>query len=132
VPTYIVICNWYLAPVGDQVAAIRARSVSMAMGVLMKPRLLILNEPTTGLDRYALLFHLFWKLSFAIVIDLQHKIYIYSASTLQGLMRDAGRTIIASSHQLRCEIFILFDYHYFLSWGNSKFGKFFESCDVTI
>ncbi|XP_021320337.1 uncharacterized protein LOC110436929 isoform X2 [Sorghum bicolor] len=48
----------------------------MAMGVLMKPRLLILNEPTTGLD---------------------------SASTLQGLMRDAGRTIIASSHQLRCK-----------------------------
>ena len=85
-------------------AAIRAGPVSMAMEVLMKPRLLILDEPTTG---YALLFHLFWNLSFAIVIDLQQKIYICSASTLQGLMRDAGRTVIASSHQSRCEFHTL-------------------------
>jgi hypothetical protein len=45
----IVICNWYPAPVGDQVAAIRGGSVSMAMEILMKPRLLILDEPTIGL-----------------------------------------------------------------------------------
>jgi len=49
----IVICKWYLAPVGDQVAAIRGGSVSMAMEILMKPTLLILDKPTIGLDRYA-------------------------------------------------------------------------------
>lgn len=73
------------------------RTVSMAMEMLMKPRLVILDEPTIGLDRYALLFHLFWKLPFARVTHLEQKNNICSASTLLRLVRDNGRTVIAKS-----------------------------------
>jgi ABC-type branched-subunit amino acid transport system ATPase component len=67
------------------------RRVSMAMEILMKPRLLILDDVAVGLNRSALLLHIFWKLSFVRATDLQQiKQYVCSPSTVQGLLTNNG------------------------------------------
>ena len=55
----------------------------------MEPRLLVLDDLAIGLNRSALLLHLFWKLSFVRATDLQKK-NVCSPSTVQGLLTNDG------------------------------------------
>ncbi|GKV13883.1 hypothetical protein SLEP1_g24845 [Rubroshorea leprosula] len=93
-----VIGNWHLRGVSGG----EKRRVSIALEILMRPRLLFLDEPTSGLDSASAFF---------------------VTQTLRGLSRD-GRTVIASVHQPSSEVFELFDQLYLLSGGKTVyFGK---------
>ncbi|OAY85969.1 ABC transporter G family member 11, partial [Ananas comosus] len=97
-----VIGNWHLRGISGG----EKRRVSIALEILMRPRLLFLDEPTSGLDSASAFF----------VIQ-----------TLRSLARD-GRTVIASIHQPSSEVFELFDYLYLLSGGKTVyFGKASEA-----
>ncbi|KAL8464896.1 hypothetical protein ACS0TY_034397 [Phlomoides rotata] len=93
-----VIGNWHLRGVSGG----EKRRVSIAIEILMRPRLLFLDEPTSGLDSASAFF---------------------VTQTLRGLSRD-GRTVIASIHQPSSEVFELFDRLYLLSSGKTiYFGQ---------
>ncbi|XP_017701239.1 ABC transporter G family member 11-like [Phoenix dactylifera] len=99
-----VIGNWHLRGVSGG----EKRRVSIALEILMRPRLLFLDEPTSGLDSASAFF-------------VTH--------TLRGLSR-GGRTVIASIHQPSSEVFELFDRLYLLSGGKTVyFGKASEACE---
>ncbi|MBA0738465.1 hypothetical protein Gogos_011814 [Gossypium gossypioides] len=74
-----VIGNWHLRGISGG----EKRRVSIALEILMRPRLLFLDEPTSGLDSASAFF---------------------VTQTLRGLSRD-GRTVIASVHQPSSEFF---------------------------
>ncbi|KAL5993358.1 ABC transporter G member 11 [Asimina triloba] len=94
--------NWHLRGVSGG----EKRRVSIAIEILMRPRLLFLDEPTSGLDSASAFF---------------------VTQTLRGLARD-GRTVIASIHQPSSEVFELFDQLYLLSGGKTVyFGKASEA-----
>ncbi|KAL1541906.1 ABC transporter G member 11 [Salvia divinorum] len=90
-----VIGNWHLRGISGG----ERRRVSIALEILMRPRLLFLDEPTSGLDSASAFF---------------------VTQTLRGLSRD-GRTVIASIHQPSSEVFELFDRLYLLSGGKSVY-----------
>ncbi|KAJ0969966.1 hypothetical protein J5N97_022843 [Dioscorea zingiberensis] len=97
-----VIGNWHLRGISGG----EKRRVSIALEILMRPRLLFLDEPTSGLDSASAFF---------------------VTQTLRGLSRD-GRTVIASIHQPSSEVFELFDQLYLLSGGKTVyFGKASEA-----
>ncbi|KAG5536056.1 hypothetical protein RHGRI_023743 [Rhododendron griersonianum] len=74
-----VIGNWHLRGISGG----EKRRVSIALEILMRPRLLFLDEPTSGLDSASAFF---------------------VTQTLRGLSRD-GRTVIASIHQPSSDFF---------------------------
>ncbi|XP_057772605.1 ABC transporter G family member 11-like [Salvia miltiorrhiza] len=90
-----VIGNWHLRGISGG----ERRRVSIALEILMRPRLLFLDEPTSGLDSAAAFF----------VIQ-----------TLRGLAKDQ-RTVIASIHQPSSEVFELFDKLCLLSRGRTVY-----------
>ncbi|XP_020581691.1 ABC transporter G family member 11 isoform X2 [Phalaenopsis equestris] len=90
-----VIGNWHLRGISGG----EKRRVSIAIEILMRPRLLFLDEPTSGLDSASAFF---------------------VTQTLRGLSRD-GRTVIASIHQPSSEVFELFDQLYLLSGGKTVY-----------
>ncbi|KAI3473618.1 hypothetical protein Pfo_031423 [Paulownia fortunei] len=97
-----VIGNWHLRGISGG----ERRRVSIALEILMRPRLLFLDEPTSGLDSASAFF---------------------VTQTLRGLSRD-GRTVIASIHQPSSEVFELFDRLYLLSGGKTiYFGQASEA-----
>nr|AAP80385.1 ABC transporter [Gossypium hirsutum] len=97
-----VIGNWHLRGISGG----EKRRVSIALEILMRPRLLFLDEPTSGLDSASAFF---------------------VTQTLRGLSRD-GRTVIASVHQPSSEVFELFDQLYLLSEGKTiYFGQASEA-----
>eukprot|EP01018_Ginkgo_biloba_P035785 Gb_08227 [translate_table: standard] len=77
----------------------KKKRVSIALEILMRPRLLFLDEPTSGLDSASAFF---------------------VTQTLRNLAHD-GRTVIASIHQPSSEVFALFDYLYLLSGGKTVY-----------
>ncbi|CAN6481687.1 unnamed protein product [Victoria cruziana] len=94
--------NWHLRGVSGG----EKRRVSIALEILMRPRLLFLDEPTSGLDSASAFF---------------------VTQTLRSLARD-GRTVIASIHQPSSEVFELFDRLCLLSGGRQVyFGKVSEA-----
>lgn len=97
-----VIGNWHLRGISGG----EKRRVSIAVEILMRPRLLFLDEPTSGLDSASAFF---------------------VTQTLRALSRD-GRTVIASIHQPSSEVFELFDQLYLLSGGKTVyFGQATEA-----
>ncbi|KAE9467053.1 hypothetical protein C3L33_01040, partial [Rhododendron williamsianum] len=92
-----VIGNWHLRGISGG----EKRRVSIALEILMRPRLLFLDEPTSGLDSASAFF---------------------VTQTLRGLSRD-GRTVIASIHQPSSDVFELFDRLYLLSSGKTFFAQ---------
>ncbi|ESW24494.1 hypothetical protein PHAVU_004G135400 [Phaseolus vulgaris] len=90
-----VIGNWHLRGISGG----EKRRVSIALEILMRPRLLFLDEPTSGLDSASAFF---------------------VTQTLRALARD-GRTVIASIHQPSSEVFELFDQLYLLSSGKTVY-----------
>nr|XP_010918473.1 ABC transporter G family member 11 [Elaeis guineensis] len=96
--------NWHLRGVSGG----EKRRVSIALEILMRPRLLFLDEPTSGLDSASAFF---------------------VTQTLRGLSR-GGRTVIASIHQPSSEVFELFDRLFLLSGGKTVyFGQASEACE---
>ncbi|GER40781.1 ABC transporter G family member [Striga asiatica] len=75
------------------------KRLSIALEILIRPRLLFLDEPTSGLDSAAAFF----------VIQ-----------SIKNLARD-GRTVISSVHQPSSEVFALFDDLYLLSGGETVY-----------
>uniref|UniRef100_A0ACD5TP00 Uncharacterized protein n=1 Tax=Avena sativa TaxID=4498 RepID=A0ACD5TP00_AVESA len=99
-----VIGNWHLRGVSGG----EKRRVSIALEILMRPRLLFLDEPTSGLDSASAFF---------------------VTQTLRGLARD-GRTVLASIHQPSSEVFELFDRLFLLSGGKTVyFGQASAACE---
>ncbi|KAB1199046.1 ABC transporter G family member 11 [Morella rubra] len=97
-----VIGNWHLRGISGG----EKRRVSIALEILMRPRLLFLDEPTSGLDSASAFFVM---------------------QTLRALSRD-GRTVIASVHQPSSEVFELFDQLFLLSGGKTVyFGQASEA-----
>ncbi|KAK4719555.1 hypothetical protein R3W88_017893 [Solanum pinnatisectum] len=94
--------NWHLRGISGG----EKRRVSIALEILMRPRLLFLDEPTSGLDSASAFF---------------------VTQTLRCLSRD-GQTVIASIHQPSSEVFELFDRLYLLSGGKTVyFGQASEA-----
>lgn len=90
--------NWHLRGLSGG----EKRRVSIALEILMRPRLLFLDEPTSGLDSAAAFF---------------------VTQTLRSLSRD-GRTVLFSIHQPSSEVFALFDNLFLLSGGKTiYFGE---------
>ncbi|EPS70875.1 hypothetical protein M569_03882, partial [Genlisea aurea] len=97
-----VIGNWHLRGISGG----EKRRVSIAIEILMRPRLLFLDEPTSGLDSASAFF---------------------VTQTLRALSRD-GRTVLASIHQPSSEVFELFDRLCLLSGGKTVyFGEASEA-----
>ncbi|XP_025625857.2 ABC transporter G family member 11 [Arachis hypogaea] len=92
---HCVIGNWHLRGINGE----KKRRVSIALEILMRPRLLFLDEPTSGLDSASAFF---------------------VTQTLCALARD-GKTMIASIHQPSSEVFELFDQLYLLSGGKTVY-----------
>ncbi|QHO16276.1 ABC transporter G family member [Arachis hypogaea] len=90
-----VIGNWYLRGISGG----KKRRVSIALEILMRPRLLFLDEPTSGLDSASAFF---------------------VTQTLCALARNE-KTMIASIHQPSSEVFELFDHLYLLSGGKTVY-----------
>lgn len=86
-----IIGNWHLRGISGG----EAKRLSIALEILTKPRLLFLDEPTTGLDSAAAFF---------------------VAQALRSVARD-GRTVVSSIHQPSSEVFALFDDLCLLSSG---------------
>ncbi|XP_010274916.1 PREDICTED: ABC transporter G family member 11 [Nelumbo nucifera] len=90
-----VVGNWHLRGISGG----EKRRVSIALEILMRPRLLFLDEPTSGLDSASAFF---------------------VTQTLRSLSR-GGRTVICSIHQPSSEVFELFDRLYLLSGGKTVY-----------
>ncbi|KAL7084567.1 hypothetical protein ACP275_14G230800 [Erythranthe tilingii] len=75
------------------------KRLSIALEILVRPRILFLDEPTTGLDSAA---------SFFVI------------QAIKNLARD-GRTVISSIHQPSSEVFALFDDLFLLSGGETVY-----------
>lgn len=86
-----LIGNWHLRGVSGG----EKKRVSIALEILVRPRILFLDEPTSGLDSASAFF----------VIQ-----------ALKSVARD-GRTVISSIHQPSSEVFALFDDLFLLSGG---------------
>lgn len=86
-----IIGNWHLRGISGG----EAKRLSIALEILTRPRLLFLDEPTTGLDSAA---------AFFVV------------QAIRSVARD-GRTVISSIHQPSSEVFALFDDLCLLSSG---------------
>ncbi|KAL9675919.1 hypothetical protein QQ045_004127 [Rhodiola kirilowii] len=86
-----LIGNWNLRGISGG----EKKRVSIALEILTKPRLLFLDEPTTGLDSAS---------AFFVV------------QTLRAIAQD-GRTVVSSIHQPSSEVFTLFDDLFLLSSG---------------
>ncbi|CAA2933455.1 ABC transporter G family member 11 [Olea europaea subsp. europaea] len=100
-----VIGNWHLRGISGG----EKKRLSIALEILMRPKLLFLDEPTTGLDSASAFF---------------------VTQTLRALSR-GGRTVIASIHQPSSEVFELFDQLYLLSGGKTVyFGQASEACEA--
>ncbi|KVH88228.1 AAA+ ATPase domain-containing protein [Cynara cardunculus var. scolymus] len=91
------------------------KRVSIGHEMLVNPSLLILDEPTSGLDSTA-----------------AHRL----VSTLSGLARQKGKTVVTSVHQPSSRVFQMFDTVLVLSEGRciyfgkgSETMKYFESID---
>ncbi|KAH7277149.1 hypothetical protein KP509_39G036200 [Ceratopteris richardii] len=96
--------NWHMRGVSGG----EKRRVSIAIEILMRPRLLFLDEPTSGLDSASAFF---------------------VTQTLRNLALD-GRTVIASIHQPSSEVFELFGKLFLLSGGKTiYFGQASEACN---
>ncbi|KAK6164115.1 hypothetical protein DH2020_000979 [Rehmannia glutinosa] len=87
--------NWQLRGISGG----EKKRLSIALEILIRPRLLFLDEPTSGLDSAAAFF----------VIQ-----------AIKNLARD-GRTVISSIHQPSSEVFALFDDLYLLSGGETVY-----------
>lgn len=87
-----IIGNWHLRGISGG----EAKRLSIALEILTRPRLLFLDEPTTGLDSAS---------AFFVV------------QALRSVARDGGRTVISSIHQPSSEVFTLFDDLCLLSSG---------------
>lgn len=83
--------NWQLRGISGG----EKKRLSIALEILVRPRILFLDEPTTGLDSAA---------SFFVI------------QAIKNLARD-GRTVISSIHQPSSEVFALFDDLFLLSGG---------------
>ncbi|KAI3687805.1 hypothetical protein L1987_81508 [Smallanthus sonchifolius] len=97
-----LIGNWHLRGISDG----EKKRLSIALEILVKPRILFLDEPTSGLDSASAFF---------------------VAHALRSLARD-GRTVISSIHQPSSEVFALFDDLFLLSGGSTVY--FGESKEV--
>lgn len=75
------------------------KRLSIALEILVRPRILFLDEPTTGLDSAS---------AFFVV------------QALKNISRD-GRTVISSIHQPSSEVFALFDDLFLLSGGEAVY-----------
>ncbi|KAH7434945.1 hypothetical protein KP509_06G041600 [Ceratopteris richardii] len=85
--------NWHLRGLSGG----EKRRVSIALEILMRPRLLFLDEPTSGLDSASAFFVM---------------------QTLRSLSRD-GRTVLFTIHQPSSEVFSIFDNLFLLSNGQT-------------
>ncbi|KAL0460945.1 UNVERIFIED_CONTAM: ABC transporter G family member 15 [Sesamum latifolium] len=88
--------NWQLRGISGG----EKKRLSIALEILVRPRILFLDEPTTGLDSAA---------SFFVI------------QAIKNLARD-GRTVISSIHQPSSEVFALFDDLFLLSGGETIFS----------
>ncbi|CAA0813228.1 ABC transporter G family member 15 [Striga hermonthica] len=87
--------NWRLRGISGG----EKKRLSIALEILVQPRILLLDEPTTGLDSAA---------SFFLV------------QAIKDLAQD-GRTVILSTHQPSSQVFALFDDLYLLSGGETVY-----------
>lgn len=128
-----VIGNWHLRGISGG----ERRRVSIALEILMRPRLLFLDEPTSGLDRYFFLLNYIYNwlvINYILSVDLLggSASAFFVTQTLRGLSRD-GRTVIASIHQPSSEVFELFDRLYLLSGGKTVyFGQASEAYEACV
>lgn len=90
-----LIGNWHLRGISGG----EKKRLSIALEILVRPRVLFLDEPTTGLDSAS---------AFFVV------------QALKSLARD-GRTVISSIHQPSSEVFALFDDLFLLSGGEKVY-----------
>ncbi|CAN4119876.1 unnamed protein product [Withania somnifera] len=100
--------NWQLRGISGG----EKKRLSIALEILVRPRILFLDEPTTGLDSAS---------AFFVV------------QALKNISRD-GRTVISSIHQPSSEVFALFDDLFLLSCGEyifwrSKIGSTGMACN---
>lgn len=87
--------NWQLRGISGG----EKKRLSIALEILIRPRLLFLDEPTSGLDSASAFF----------VIQ-----------SIKNIARD-GRTVISSVHQPSSEVFTLFDDLFLLSGGETVY-----------
>ncbi|XP_076916099.1 ABC transporter G family member 15-like isoform X2 [Bidens hawaiensis] len=96
--------NWHLRGISGG----EKKRLSIALEILVRPRLLFLDEPTSGLDSASAFF---------------------VAHALKSVARD-GRTVISSIHQPSSEVFALFDDLFLLSGGQTVyFGESKEAIE---
>lgn len=101
----VFIGNWHIRGISGG----EKKRLSIALEILTQPRLLVLDEPTTGLDSASAYF---------IIQTLKN--------TASG-----GRTVICSIHQPSSEVFALFDHLLLLSGGETVFfGEAKEAVEV--
>ncbi|KAL4592178.1 hypothetical protein LXL04_005164 [Taraxacum kok-saghyz] len=99
-----LIGNWHLRGISGG----EKKRLSIALEILVRPRLMFLDEPTSGLDSAS---------AFFVV------------QALKSVARD-GRTVISSIHQPSGEVFALFDDLYLLSGGETVyFGEAKEAIE---
>nr|XP_043628989.1 ABC transporter G family member 15-like isoform X2 [Erigeron canadensis] len=99
-----LIGNWHLRGISGG----EKKRLSIALEILVRPRLLFLDEPTSGLDSASAFF---------------------VAQALKSVSRD-GRTVISSIHQPSSEVFALFDDLFLLSGGETVyFGEAKEAIE---
>lgn len=91
-----VIGNWHMRGISGG----EKKRLSIALEILTRPRLLFLDEPTTGLDSAA---------AFFVVQTLKH------------IAVDGNKTIVSSIHQPSSEVFGLLDDLCLLSGGEAVF-----------
>lgn len=90
-----LIGNWHLRGISGG----EKKRLSIALEILVRPRLLFLDEPTSGLDSAS---------AFFVV------------QALKSVARD-GRTVVSSIHQPSSEVFALFDDLFLLSGGETVY-----------